>query len=63
MTVQRIALVYDAIFPFVKGGGEKRFYEVGQALAQDGYNVHLYGMKFWDGPAVITRNGVTLHGL
>ncbi|HSW66417.1 MAG TPA: glycosyltransferase family 4 protein [Bacillota bacterium] len=60
---KRIALVYDAIFPYVKGGGERRFYEVAQALAKDGHDVHLYGMKFWDGPNVITRGGVTLHGL
>lgn len=59
----KIALVYDAIFPFVKGGAEKRFYEIGQRLAKDGYDVHLYGMKFWNGPKVIQFEGMTLHGI
>lgn len=60
---RKVALVYDAIFPYVKGGGERRFYEIARLLAEDGYDVHLYGMKFWDGPAVRKQGKVTLHGL
>lgn len=60
---RRVALVYDAIFPYVKGGGERRFYEIARLLAGDGYDVHLYGMKFWDGPSVRKHGKVTLHGL
>lgn len=60
---RKVALVYDAIFPYIKGGGERRFHEIARFLAADGYDVHLYGMKFWDGPKVIEQNGVTLHGL
>jgi len=59
----RIALVYDVIYPYVKGGGERRFYEIGTRLAKQGYEVHLYGMKFWDGPKVIKKDGMYLHGL
>lgn len=60
---KKIALVYDAIYPYVKGGGEKRFHEIGRELTRQGYEVHLYGMKFWDGPNVIKRNGMYVHGL
>lgn len=60
---KRIALVYDAIFPYVKGGGERRFYEIARQLSKDGHDVHVYGMQFWDGPRVIVRDGITLHGL
>jgi L-malate glycosyltransferase len=63
MPARKIALVYDAIFPYVKGGGERRFYEIAKQLAAAGHDVHLYGMQFWDGPAVIVRDGLTLHGL
>ncbi|MFA7169678.1 MAG: glycosyltransferase family 4 protein [Candidatus Paceibacterota bacterium] len=59
----KIALIYDAIFPFVKGGSEKRFYEIGRRLARDGDDVHLYGMKTWEGPNVIRQEGITLHGI
>lgn len=60
---KKIALVYDAVFPFVKGGAEKRFFEIGKRLAKDGYDVHLYGMKYWEGPAAVPFEGMTLHGL
>lgn len=60
---KKIALVYDPIFPFIKGGAEKRFFEIGKRLSQEGHNVHLYGMKSWDGADVIEREGMTLHGI
>ncbi len=60
---RKVALVYDAIYPYVKGGGERRFYDIARFLSADGYDVHLYGMKFWDGPSMIKKDGVTLHGL
>lgn len=59
----KIALIYDAVFPFIKGGGEKRFYEIGRRLAESGFAVHLYGMKSWEGESVIQFEGMTLHGI
>lgn len=55
--------MYDAIYPFIMGGGERRFYEFGKRLAEQGHEVHLYGMKLWDGPNVIERDGLILHGI
>ncbi len=60
---KKIALVYDAIYPYTKGGGEKRYYEIAKRLAIKGYEVHLYGMKSWDGPDVIQKEGLYLHGI
>lgn len=59
----KIAIVYDAVFPYVKGGGERRYYELALRLADRGHEVHWYGMKYWDGPRVQTRDGVTYHGV
>jgi L-malate glycosyltransferase len=59
----KIALVYDVIYPYVKGGAEKRLWEIGTRLASRGHDVHLFGMKFWEGPARIEREGVHLHGV
>ncbi len=59
----KIAYVYDAVYPYVKGGVEKRIWELAVRLARRGHEVHLYGMKFWEGPAVIEREGVVLHGV
>ena len=59
----KIAYVYDAVYPWVKGGVEKRIREVSVRLADRGHDVHVYGMRCWDGPAAIERDGVTLHGV
>ncbi len=63
MSKSKVALVYDVIYPYVKGGGERRFYEFGTRLAASGYEVHWYGMKYWDGPRTIEHDGMILHGL
>jgi len=59
----KIAFVYDAVYPWIKGGAEKRIYEIGKRLAQKGNDVHLFGVKWWDGADVIRNDGMTLHGV
>lgn len=59
----KIAFVYDAVYPWIKGGAEKRIYEIGKRLAQKGNDVHLFGVKWWDGADVIRYDGMTLHGV
>jgi len=43
----KIAFVSDAIYPYNKGGKEKRIYEISTRLAKRGHNVHVYCMKWW----------------
>lgn len=59
----KIAYVYDAIYPWVKGGAEKRIYELSRRLVKRGHEVHCYGMKWWPGESVRTIEGVQLHGI
>ncbi|MFN3805270.1 MAG: glycosyltransferase family 4 protein [Pyrobaculum sp.] len=59
----KIAYIYDAVYPWVKGGGEKRVYELARRLAARGHEVHWFGLKWWDGPRHIEWNGVHLHGV
>ncbi|MBA3788863.1 glycosyltransferase [Patescibacteria group bacterium] len=61
--VQRIAFVSDAVMPFHKGGKEKRLYEISRRLVQEGREVHIYTMKWWEGPKVIQEDGVYFHAL
>ncbi|WP_159900234.1 glycosyltransferase family 4 protein [Salinirussus salinus] len=58
----KVAYLYDAVHPWEKGGAQKRVWELARRLADD-HDVHLYGMHYWDGPAVMTKEGVTLHGV
>ena len=45
----RIAFVYDAVYPYVLGGGEKRVWEIARRMVARGHEVHLFGMQFWEG--------------
>jgi glycosyltransferase involved in cell wall biosynthesis len=55
--------VYDAVYPWVKGGAERRYYEIATVLAARGHDVHWYGMKYWDGPATVRIDGIMFHGV
>jgi glycosyltransferase involved in cell wall biosynthesis len=59
----RVALVYDAVYPWIKGGAERRIAETAVRLARNGHDVHLFGIDWWGGPSIIEQNGVTLHGV
>ncbi|MGV8176030.1 MAG: glycosyltransferase family 4 protein [Methanothrix sp.] len=59
----KIAYVYDAVYPWVKGGAEKRIYELSRRLAARGHEVHCYGMKWWPGDDEKQMDGVNLHGI
>jgi len=59
----KIAFVYDVIYPYVKGGVEKRIQDIAVRLSARGHDVHIVGMKYWDGPDTVMKNGVTLHGI
>jgi L-malate glycosyltransferase len=61
--MMKIAFVYDVIYPCVKGGVEKRIHELAIRLSDRGHDVHIIGMKYWEGPDCIKKDGVTLHGI
>lgn len=57
----RIAFIYDVVYPWVKGGVEKRIYELAVRLARF-HEVHVYGYRHWNGPNTIERDGIHYHG-
>jgi len=59
----RIAFVYEGIYPFTVGGVEMRVWRLAKGLAARGHDVHIFGVKYWDGEDVITRDGLYLHGV
>jgi Glycosyltransferase Family 4 len=59
----RIALPYDALWPFVTGGAERRVHEIATRLARR-HDVMLVSWRWWDGPPVMRRDdGVRLVGV
>lgn len=58
----KIALVYDCIYPYSKGGVERRLFDISGRL-QESHEVHLFGMKYWHGRSVIKESGIHYHGV
>lgn len=58
-----VAFVTSQVYPFRKGGTEKRIHEIGRRLAARGHEVTVYGCHWWDGPTVIDYEGMTLRGV
>ncbi len=54
----------DAIYPYNLGGADKRLWELARKLAEnDEHEVHIYGMKWWQGSNTIVTDKVHLHGV
>lgn len=58
----KIAIIYDTIYPYSKGGGEKRIYLLSKKLAIK-HEVHIFCMKYWKGSNLIKKENVYLHGV
>lgn len=59
----KLAIVYDAVYPFVRGGAERRYHELALRLARSGHDVHWYCQRYWDGPRTWRKDGITYHGV
>ncbi|MFW6018710.1 MAG: glycosyltransferase family 4 protein [Halapricum sp.] len=58
-----VALVSNVAYPFVKGGAERRFYELGRRLADRNHNVTLYTRRYWGDGDEYEQEGVTLRAV
>jgi glycosyltransferase involved in cell wall biosynthesis len=62
----KIAFIYDAVYPWVKGGAEKRVYEIAKHLIKSGHEVHWYSVGWWwtdNNQKDIVHHGINLHGV
>jgi len=58
----RIAYISDVIYPYVKGGAERRIYEMGRRLAAKD-EIHVFGIKWWKGNNDKELDGICVHGI
>lgn len=58
-----IAFVSNVVFPFVKGGAEKRIHELGTRLVERGHDITVYTRHWWDGSETIENEGMTLRAV
>ncbi|MEM2144031.1 MAG: glycosyltransferase family 4 protein [Candidatus Jordarchaeaceae archaeon] len=59
----KIAYIYDMVYPWIKGGVEKRIYEVGKRLAKRGHEIHWFGLNWWPSDEDAELEGIHLHGI
>ena len=57
----KIAFVYDALYPYVVGGGERRYHELAKRLALD-HNVCRYSWTYWSPDDLRPSPEVRYHG-
>jgi hypothetical protein len=55
--------VSDGVYPFNKGGKERRLWENSRRLVAGGVEVHIYTMKWWTAGRVLNLDGVQLHAI
>jgi glycosyltransferase involved in cell wall biosynthesis len=58
----KIALVYDALYPFTTGGAEKRYYELARRLTAR-HEVHFVSWQHWRGAPRTQMGDLTYHGV
>lgn len=58
----KIAFVYDAVYPYTKGGVERRIHALSERLAA-AHDVHIFGLQWWEGGRVRREGGITYHGV
>lgn len=56
---KNVVLVYDTPYPFAKGGGERRLFEIGRFLARSGCQVTWLTRDYWgNGSKVFIQNDI-----
>lgn len=58
-----VGFVTPVVYPFVKGGVEKRIHEVGTRMADRGHDITIYSRHWWNGPKTLVYEGMTLHAV
>lgn len=59
----KIAYVYDAVYPYIKGGVEKRIWELAIRQSSKGHEVHLFAINWWNGNETIVKDNIYIHGV
>lgn len=58
----KIAFVYDGLYPYLKGGAERRYFELATRLS-DRHEVHYITWGHWGAATSARHEGFTVHGV
>ena len=59
----KISILYDVAYPFVKGGGQKRLFEVARRLVCKGHQVEWWALRSWPDGDQTSVEGVRFHAV
>ena len=59
----KIAFLYDLVYPYSKGGVEKRISDLAHLLSSRGHDVHVLGTHAWYGDPHLPVDGVLFEGI
>ena len=58
----KIAYVYDGLYPYLKGGAERRYFELASRLSAR-HEVHYITWRHWGAARSARHGGFTVHGV
>ena len=58
----KIAFVYDGLYPYLKGGAERRYFELATRLGER-HEVHYITWRHWGAARSAAHEGFTVHGV
>ena len=59
----KIAYIFDAIYPYEKGGVEKYIYLKAKRESAQGHEIHIYGLQYWEGNSIKQDGNIFTHGV
>ena len=59
----RVGFVSDGVYPFNKGGKERRLWEIARRLQAMGVEVHIYTMRWWEEKRTLDLEGIRFHAI
>ncbi|MHB8443005.1 MAG: glycosyltransferase family 4 protein [Patescibacteria group bacterium] len=60
--MKKLLFIYDFIYPYQIGGVQQRIYNISTYL-KDEYEIHLVGMKDWEGDNTIVKDKIYYHAI
>ena len=64
MSKKTILFVYDNVYPFSKGGGEFRIYQLAKYFAANGWRSIWFSRKYWDNKESFDElDGIRIHSV
>src|SRR3989338_8080734 len=59
----KIAIISDRVYPFFKGGGEKRYWDLAKEIIKKGHEIHFYTGQWPKMKKEMKIEGIHIHGV